>query len=417
MFDYVAAKDSLHLTEQQQAGVLMALSRFVGVMTGGPGTGKTTSMRALIRALLAKNKRIVLAAPTGRAAKRLSEATGIEAKTLHRWLQLKPGGKPLYDQDDPIPADMVIVDETSMLDTLLMNTLLKAIASGTHVLLVGDADQLPSVGAGNVLGDIIESKLAPVVRLDRIFRQSAASAIISNAHRINHGEAPITGGAINDFFLFAEEDAEQASELIVDLVTKRIPGRFGLASGDIQVLAPMHNGRCGVAYLNEALQAALNPPRENKPQKPFGNRVFRVGDKVLQMRNNYDKDVFNGDAGMIAALDPEDQVVRVRLDDGRNVEYDFTELDQLALAYAISIHKSQGSEYPAVVIPLMMSHYLMLERKLIYTAVTRAKSLVVIVGSRRALAMAVKNAGTARHGRYTGLAVRLHDAQIMRPAQ
>ncbi len=407
MFAYLAAKDGLNLSERQQEGVLMALTQRVSVMTGGPGTGKTTSMRALIRALQAKGKRIVLAAPTGRAAKRLADATGIEAKTLHRWLQLKPGGKPLFDQDEPIPADMVIVDEASMLDTLLTNTLLKAIATGAHVLFVGDADQLPSVGAGNVLADVIASGLVQVTRLDRIFRQSETSAIITNAHHINSGEMPQTGGAINDFFVFAEDDAEKASALVVDLVTRRIPARFGLAPGDIQVLAPMHNGKCGVAYLNESLQAVLNPPRNDKPQKPFGNRVFRLGDKVLQTRNNYDKDVFNGDAGVVVAIDLEDQLVRVRLDDGRVADYEFTELDQLTLAYAISIHKSQGSEYAAIVIPLVMGHYMMLERRLIYTAVTRAKQLAVIVGSRKALAMAVKNSGATRHGRNTGLAVRL----------
>jgi exodeoxyribonuclease V alpha subunit len=407
MFGYLAIKDGLNLSERQQDGVLMALQHRVSVMTGGPGTGKTTSMRALIRALQAKHKRIVLAAPTGRAAKRLSDATGIEAKTLHRWLQLKPGGKPRYDGDNPIPADMVIVDEASMLDTLLTNTLLKAIATGTHVLFVGDADQLPSVGAGNVLADVIASELVPVMRLDRIFRQSETSAIITNAHRINHGELPQTGGAIEDFFMFAEDDAEKASALVVDLVTRRIPARFGILAADIQVLAPMHNGKCGVAYLNEALQSVLNPPHEHKPQKPFGNRVFRVGDKVLQTRNNYDKDVFNGDAGTVISIDLEDQLLRVRLEDGRIADYEFTELDQLSLAYAISIHKSQGSEYPGVVIPLVMGHYMMLERRLIYTAVTRAKKLAVIVGSRKALAMAVKNSGAAKQGRNTGLAVRL----------
>lgn len=408
MFDYLARADKLTLSDRQKEGVRQALTQPVSVITGGPGTGKTTSMRALIRALTVKGKTVVLAAPTGRAAKRLSEATGIEAKTLHRLLQLKPGGKALYDSDNPIPADMVIVDEASMIDTLLMNTLLKAIATGTHLLLVGDADQLPSVGAGDVLADIIASGAVPVVKLDHIFRQSSGSAIITNAHRINHGEMPLTGDGIEDFYIFAEEDAEHAAALVVELVTRRILAKFGMKPAEIQVLAPMHGGKCGVAVLNEALQAALNPPREGKPQKPFGDRIFRLGDKVLQVRNNYDKDAFNGDAGVITALDPEEQSLTVRFDDGREVEYDFTDLDQLVLAYAVSIHKSQGSEYPAVVVPLLMSHYVMLERKLIYTAVTRAKRLVVLVGSRRAMAMAVKNQGGARRvGRYTGLAVRL----------
>jgi exodeoxyribonuclease V alpha subunit len=410
MFEYLASSDRLALSAQQQQGVRMALTAPVSVLTGGPGTGKTTSMRALIRALILKKKRVILAAPTGRAAKRLSEATGIEAKTLHRLLQLRPGGKAAYDADKPIPADMVIVDETSMLDTLLMNTLLKAIGSGTHVLLVGDADQLPSVGAGNVLADIIDSGLVPVLKLDQIFRQSARSAMITNAHRINRGESPQLGGEISDFYLFAEEDAEKASALVVDVVARRIPAKFGIAPSDIQVLVPMHGGKCGVANLNELLQAALNPPRADRPHKPFGERLYRVGDKVLQMRNNYDKDVFNGDAGVIKLLDLEEQTLTVQMDDGRLIEYDFSDLDQLALAYAISIHKSQGSEYAAVVIPLVMNHYMMLERKLLYTAVTRAKKLVVLVGSRKAVELAVRNAGGSnRAHRYTGLAVRLRE--------
>jgi len=409
MFEYLAEKENLNLADKQREGVQMALTNAVAILTGGPGTGKTTSMKAVIRALQAKRKRVVLAAPTGRAAKRLSEATGVEAKTLHRLLQLKPGGKAFFDQDNPMPADIVIVDETSMLDTLLINTLLKAIATGTHLLLVGDADQLPSVGAGNVLADLIESGQVPVTRLDQIFRQSAASAIATNAARINKGDMPITGGEINDFFLFAEDDAEKAGDLVIDLVTRRITAKFGFKPADIQVLAPMHNGKCGVAYLNETLQASLNPAAVNKPQKQFGNRLFRVGDKVLQMRNNYDLEVFNGDGGVVIDIDGEAQTLTVKLEDNRNIEYDFTELDQLSLAYAMSIHKSQGSEYPVVVMPVVMSHFMMLERKLIYTGITRARKLVVLVGSRRALGMAVKNAGANKAGRFTGLAWRLQD--------
>jgi exodeoxyribonuclease V alpha subunit len=429
MFDFLAQKQNLALSERQKQGVVMAITQPIGIITGGPGTGKTTSMRALIRALGAKKKTVVLAAPTGRAAKRLSEATGLEAKTLHRLLQMKPGSKAFYDQNNPIPADIVIVDETSMIDVLLMNTLLKSIATGTHLLLVGDADQLPSVGAGNVLADIINSGIVPVIRLDQIFRQAADSAIITNAHFINQGQLPVYGGQINDFFFFLEEDPGRAAELVVDLVTKRIPAKFGYTPADIQVLVPMHGGKCGVSALNEGLQNTLNPEKPGRPQKQFGGKVFRIGDKVLQMRNNYDKEVFNGDAGTITALNSEEQTLNVRLEDGREIEYEYSELDQLALAYAVSIHKAQGSEYPVCVIPLLMQHYMLLERKLVYTAVTRARKLVVVVGSKRALAIAIKNGPTQNAqgvpgarppaaapqdkrgmGRYTGLAIRLMQA-------
>lgn len=410
MFAWLEQAEKITLADKQKDGVLMALTRSVCVLTGGPGTGKTTSMRALIRVLQAKRKRIVLAAPTGRAAKRLSDATGLEAKTLHRLLAIRPGGKPQYDAESPLPADMVIVDETSMLDTLLMNTLLKAVPTGAHVLFVGDADQLPSVGAGNVLADVIAAGSLPMVRLEQIFRQSEKSAIAVNAHRINSGEMPLTGGPIEDFYLFAEDDAEKSAALVVDLVARRIPAKFGLRPMDIQVLAPMHNGKCGVAWLNGALQAALNPSDDDKPQKVFGNRTFRQGDKVLQMRNNYDMDVFNGDGGMITRIDPVDQVVTVQLEDDRVVEYDFTELDQLTLAYAISIHKSQGSEYPCVVMPIVMSHYMMLERKLIYTGLTRARRLAVLVGSRKAIGVAVRNGGASGAGRRTGLRARIRSS-------
>jgi len=410
MFSYLEGKENFKLADKQQEGVVMAMVKPVGVLTGGPGTGKTTSMRALIRVLTLKKKSIVLAAPTGRAAKRLSEATGLEAKTLHRLLALKPGGKSQYNQDNPIPADIVIVDEVSMLDTLLMNTLLKSIATGTHLLLVGDADQLPSVGAGNVLADIIRSGVVPVVRLEQIFRQGAGSAIVTNAHLINQGKMPVVGREVTDFFFFPEEEAEQVGDLVVELVAKRIPAKFSFKPDEIQVLSPMHRGKAGVGYLNEKLQETLNPEREGKPQKQFGGTVYRVGDKVLQLRNNYEKEVFNGDGGVITGINHEDQEVRVRLEDGREVVYEFSELDELTLAYAMSIHKSQGSEYSVCVIPVVMGHFMLLQRQLIYTAVTRAKKLVVLVGSKKALAIAVKNgpeAKNSRAGRYTGLAIRL----------
>ncbi len=416
VFDWLEKKEMLTLADKQKEGVIMALTQPVGVLTGGPGTGKTTSMRAVIKVLAAKRKRVVLAAPTGRAAKRLSEATGLEAKTLHRLLAIKPGSKAQFDADTPLSADIVIIDETSMLDTLLMNTLLKAIAPGTHVLFVGDADQLPSVGAGNVLADLIDSSRLPVVRLEQIFRQSESSAIATNARRINCGQMPLIGGAISDFFVFAEEDAEQAGALIVDLVTKRIPAKFGVTPADIQVLAPMHGGKAGVAALNSSLQAALNPQADDKPQKAFGNRLFRQGDKVLQLRNNYDLDVFNGDGGVIARIDLIQQTVTVRLEDERVVDYDFTDLDQLTLAHAMSIHKSQGSEYPCVVMPVLMGHFMMLERKLIYTGLTRARKLAILVGSKKAIGIAVRNGGAGRAGRYTGLCARLQSGSAERVA-
>ncbi len=391
MFDYLASRAGLTLAEQQKAGIMMALAHPVSVLTGGPGTGKTTSLRALIRALTLKKKRVILAAPTGRAAKRLSEATGIEAKTLHRLLQLRPGSQSLYDRSNPLPADMLIVDEVSMLDTLLMNSLLKGVATGTHVLLVGDADQLPSVGAGNVLADIINSGVVPITRLEHIFRQGAGSAIATNARRVNQGQMPLTGPNMRDFYFISQDDPAAARDIIVELVARRIPARFGFRPEEIQVLSPMHRGACGVGELNEQLQAALNPPAPGKEQKHYGGTLFRVGDKVLQLRNNYDKEVFNGDGGVITAIAPEEQTVTVRLDEGRVVSYEFGELDELALAYAVSIHKAQGSEYPVCVIPLLMEQYMLLERQLLYTAITRARRLAVLVGSKKALAIAVKN--------------------------
>lgn len=408
VFDYLSNKENLTLNERQRDAVRMALTEKVSVLTGGPGTGKTTSMRALLRVLAVKKKKVVLAAPTGRAAKRLSEATGAPATTIHRLLELRPGGKAAYDRDNQLDADMVIVDEASMLDVLLMNNLIKAVPNGAHLLLVGDIDQLPSVGAGNVLGDVVASQVIPVVRLEHIFRQGAGSAIVTNAHRINQGEFPIVGKDVSDFFFFVEDDTEKCGELVVQLVADRIPRKFGFDPvKDIQVLAPMHRTAAGVINLNTQLQEKLNPPEEGKPERRTGGKLFRVGDKVMQLKNNYEKLVFNGDGGLITAINTEDQLMEVQLEDGRLVEYDFAELDELSLAYAVSVHKSQGSEYPVVVLPLVTGHFQMLQRNLIYTAVTRAKKVVVLVGSRRALGMAVKNNKTNR--RFSGLAPRLRD--------
>jgi exodeoxyribonuclease V alpha subunit len=412
VFDYLSNKENLTLNEAQRQAVRMALTEKVSVLTGGPGTGKTTSMRAVLRVLALKKKSFILAAPTGRAAKRLSEATGASATTIHRLLQLRPGGKAAFDRDTPLNADMVIVDEASMLDVLLMNNLLKAVPNGAHFLLVGDTDQLPSVGAGNVLSDIVNSETVPVVRLEQIFRQGSDSAIIVNAHRINQGQMPLVSREIKDFFFFAEDDTEKCSDLLVDLVSTRIPHKFGLDSlKDIQVLAPMHGTEAGVSKLNTRLQEVLNPPAPGKAERKWGGRLFRTGDKIMQTKNNYDKLVFNGDSGFVASIDSIEQVVQVRMDDGRTVEYDFTELDELTLAYAISVHKSQGSEYPVVVMPMVAAHYMMLQRNLFYTAVTRAKKVVVLVGSRRAMGMAVHNNKTSK--RFSGLASRLRTFGIM----
>lgn len=410
-FAWLNDRNPIHLAEQQQAAVLMALTEKVSVLTGGPGTGKTTITRSIIQLLQAKHRTVLLCAPTGRAAKQLSETTGLEAKTIHRLLEFKPaeGFRFLRDQENPLDADMVIVDETSMVDVLLMNHLLKAVEAGSHLLLVGDVDQLPSVGPGNVLRDLIASDVIPVTRLDTIFRQAEDSYIIVNAHRINRGEMPSFNGKTSDFFLFAEEDADRAADLILDVVANRIPAKFGYdANRDIQVLSPMHRGAAGVSALNRRLQERLNPPDARKAESPHGSRVFRLGDRVMQIRNDYDRQVFNGDMGRVVALDLEEHTLTVNFD-GARADYEFAQLDELVHAYAVSIHKSQGSEFPVVVIPLLMQHYMMLQRNLLYTGVTRAQQLVVLVGSRRAIAIAVHNDKIAQ--RNTRLAARLQAAR------
>jgi len=405
-FRQVAEKDSpVTLSEEQRAAVRTALTAKVSVLTGGPGTGKTTTLRALIRLLEVKSHPVALASPTGRAAKRLSEATGRPAQTLHRLLGFSPTAGFTVNEHQRLSAHMVIVDEVSMLDLVMFNNLLKAIEPGAHLLLVGDADQLPSVGAGNVLGDLIACGRAPVVRLSAIFRQAAESHIITNAHHINQGRMPVFARDSRDFFLFTEDDAEQAAERLVDVVANRIPRKFGLNPlTDVQVLAPMHRGSAGVSVLNQRLQAALNPPAPHKAERLLAGRLFRVGDRVMQLRNNYQKETFNGDIGRIVDIDLEQQRLTVEFD-GRPVFYEWAEADELQHAFAVSIHKAQGSEFPAVIVPLLTQHYVMLQRNLLYTAVTRARQLCVLVGSRRAIALAVKNATVAQ--RWSGLAERL----------
>lgn len=395
------------LTPEQQNAVRTALGNPVSILTGGPGTGKTTTIRALISALEAAQKRYALASPTGRAAKRLSQATGRPASTIHRLLGFSPGEGFKYNATNPLEIDLLVVDEASMLDLLLTNHLLKALKPGTHLLLVGDVDQLPSVGAGDVLRDVIASQIAPVTRLMVIFRQASTSFIITNAHRINQGQMPAfpTGDEAMDFFLFPAESPEEAASWVQDVVCNRIPQKFGFHPRDeIQILAPMYRGPAGVDALNSRLQEALNPPAMMKPEKKLFGTTYRPGDKLMQIQNNYDKEVFNGDIGMLFAINPVDHSLTVDFE-GRAVVYDWSEADQLVLAYAVSVHKSQGSEFPAVVIPLVTQHYMMLQRNLLYTAVTRAKKLCVLVGSKRAIAIAIHNDKVTR--RYTALDWRL----------
>ncbi|TQN32799.1 exodeoxyribonuclease V alpha subunit [Haloactinospora alba] len=397
------------LAEEQEDAVRLALTSKVAVLTGGPGCGKSFTVSSVIALAAAKRATILLAAPTGRAAKRLTELTGHEASTVHRMLELKPGGEASYDKDRPLDCDLLVVDEASMLDLLLANKLAKAVPPGAHLLLVGDVDQLPSVGAGQVLRDLLhEDSPIPDVRLTRVFRQAQQSGVVANAHRVNSGQRPRLEG-MDDFFLFACEETESTADITVDVVANRIPRKFGYdPRRDVQVLAPMHRSPAGAGNLNTRLQEALTPEREGVPQRRAGGRVFRVGDKVAQIRNNYDKGangVFNGTLGVVTGVDHDEQQVLVRTDEDEEVGYDFVELDELVHAYAVTIHRSQGSEYPAVVIPVTTSAWMMLQRNLLYTAITRAKRLVVLVGSRRAIAQAVRNASAGR--RHTALAHRL----------
>ncbi|HNP70727.1 MAG TPA: ATP-dependent RecD-like DNA helicase [Kouleothrix sp.] len=404
VFEFLADRRGMPLAEQQQEAVKMALTNKVSVLTGGPGTGKTTSLKTIILALQQRGEKFLLASPTGRAAKRLSEATGAEASTIHRLLEFSPIGGPHFSRnaENPLDAAMVVIDEASMLDVLLANNLFKAIPPDAHVLLVGDADQLPSVGPGRVLRDILDSMAVPSIHLNTIFRQAEGSGIVANAHRINAGDFPHLRG-LGDFFFFPRPEPEPCAELVAELVAERIPRRFGLdPRRDVQVLTPTHRGPAGVASLNALLQTVLNPPLEGRAEHRFGASVFRLGDRVLQLRNNYDLEVYNGDIGVVAAIDPVEQLLTVRYDDVRDVAYDFGLLDELTLAYAISVHKAQGAEYPCIVLPLLTQHFTLLQRNLLYTAITRARQLVVLLGDRRAIAIAVKNNRVAE--RYTGLA-------------
>jgi exodeoxyribonuclease V alpha subunit len=405
---WLRSRTGAPLAPEQEEAVRLALTSRVAVLTGGPGCGKSFTVRSVVALARARGAKIVLAAPTGRAAKRLAELTGHEAATIHRLLQLRPGGEPSFDATTPLDADLVVVDETSMVDLILANKLVKAVPPGAHLLLVGDVDQLPSVGAGEVLRDLLTAGTLPVARLTKIFRQAQQSGIVVNAHKINAGQPPgLTGFA--DFFWFSCDEPEEVPDLVTDIVARRIPARFGLdPRRDVQVLCPMHRGPAGAGNLNLALQQALTPFRDGQPERRYGGRVFRVGDKVTQLRNNYEKGaagVFNGTVGVVTGISLEDHVLTVLTDEDEQVEYGFDELDELAHAYAVTIHRSQGSEYPAVVIPLTMSSWMMLQRNLLYTGVTRAKKLVVLAGSRRALAVAVRSQGSGR--RHTALAHRL----------
>ena len=399
----LTAETGIEYDEVQLAAIRQAVTSKVMVLTGGPGTGKTTTTQGIIAALKKAGLRVLLAAPTGRAAKRMSEATGMEAKTIHRLLEYNPQDGYKRNDENPLEGDALIVDECSMIDILLMNNLLKAVPVGMRLVFVGDIDQLPSVGAGNVLRDIIDSQRIPVVRLVRIFRQAQKSRIVMNAHAINQGRFPDTSnGRDTDFFFMREDDPERAAETIVRLVKERLPRAYRESPDRIQVLTPMQRGVVGAANLNLLLQQALNP---SGPSLNRCGYTYRQGDRVMQQRNNYDKDVFNGDLGYIREVDTEERTLKVDFD-GKWVEYDVTELDELTLAYATTIHKAQGSEYPIVVMPVLMTHFVMLQRNLIYTGITRAKKICVLIGAMKALAYAVRNVSVLK--RNTSLRERLN---------
>ncbi len=407
MLPAIEAEAGLTLSEEQRRAVETALAEKVFVLTGGPGTGKTTITRMVVRALDKLGHKVKLAAPTGRAAKRMTEATGFSASTLHRLLQYSPDGTFAISEDNKLKADALVVDEASMLDVRLCAQMLRAMPLTGRLVLVGDVNQLPSVGPGNVLADILDSQVVPAERLTHIYRQAQKSMIVVNSHRINDGLFPLQSRERPedaDFFWVEMDDPVAVREKIVELACERIPNSFGLDPvRDIQVLSPMHKGEVGTMALNDALRARLNP---RGPELLRGQAVFRAGDKVLQTRNDYEKDVFNGDLGFIVSVDPEEGELVVDFD-GRELVYDRTELDELSPAYAISVHKSQGSEYPAVIVPLLTQHYVMLRRNLIYTALTRARRLAVLIAPKRALAVGLGKSGSEK--RFTHLRFRLQE--------
>ena len=408
----IEQRDGVTFAPRQKLALEKALSHNLLVLTGGPGTGKTTTIKGLIALLEARNKKIALAAPTGRAAKRMSEATGHEAKTIHRLLEFSPSEMAFKKNfENPLEIEALIVDEISMVDTVLMNSLLRAVPISASVVLVGDVDQLPSVGAGNVLKDVITSGIVEVVELNEIFRQAQTSRIITNAHAINRGEMPyVQNDREADFFFLEASEPDHVVEMVCGLCAARLPRTYRLDSiEDIQVLVPMYRGETGANNLNRVLQDKLNPKGQEMMR---GGIRFRVGDKVMQVRNNYDRDVFNGDIGRVQGI--EDDILRVRFQD-RVLEYEFSELDELVLAYAMSVHKSQGAEFRAVVMPLTTQHYMMLQRNLLYTAITRARELVVLVGTKQALGMAVRNNRVAE--RHTTLSQRIRAGLVEEPVQ